>query len=387
MKVALVNYTWSPTAGGVERVVSNLARGLAARGHEVHVVCARGRQGSAPAGVTILRVPVTTWYSPLRYASFARNSAALLEQEPFDIVHGFGRTWRQDICRVGGGSHWEYLRHTDPKMRFALGRLLRRLNPRDRIILDLERRCFAPGAYRKVVCVSHRIRDEIRRLFGVPETALAVIHNGVNLEQFSTRGREEARHRTRERFGLRPDDRVALFAGSGFERKGLRYAIEAMALVPEPERFRLLVIGRGNAAPYRRLARRLRLRETVMFLGERSTMQDYYAAADVLVLPTLYDPFPNVCLEAMASGIPVITTRVTGVAEIVEPGADSFVVEDGTRVMDLAGCLRQLADPARRVSMGRAARACAERHSLEDHIERTLAVYAEVLDMKRRNPA
>lgn len=386
MRVALIAYTYSESHGGVERYVSNFARGLLDRGHEVHVLCHKAPHTPSRPGLLVQRVPVTTWYSPLRYASFARNVAALVRRERFDIVHSFGRTYSQDICRIGGGAHWEYLLHTDPALRSAFGRFLRRWNPRDRIILNLERRCFQPGATQQFICVSGRCKEEIQRHFGVPDGAIAVIHNGVDSKRFSTAAREPARSRTRALFGIADADLVALFVGTGFERKGLRFAIEAAALIPKEVPLRLLVVGRGSVGAYRELARRLKLRDRVLFLGEREPITDFYAAADLLILPSLYDPFPNVCLEAMACGLPIVTTRMTGVAEIVRHGVDALLVDRGYDVVDLAGALRQLLDPARREAIGRAARATAERCSMEDNLQRNLAIYEEVLARKRAGP-
>jgi UDP-glucose:(heptosyl)LPS alpha-1,3-glucosyltransferase len=382
MRVALVTYTYSASRGGVERVVWSLARGVAARGHEVHVVCHRAEAEPEP-GVVVHPVPALEWLSALRYVSFASNAAAAVDALGFDVVQGFGRTIRQDIVRVGGGSHWEYLLHTKPSMRTALGRMLRRLNPRDAAILALERRCFAPGAYRKVLCVSRRVRDEVRRYFGVPDEALVVLHNGVDVRRFTPAVRAERRRTERERLGLADREVAFLFAGTGFDRKGLCHAVEAAALVAKDAPVRLLVAGRGAEGPHLRRARSLGFAAGIRFLGESDDIAGLYAAADAFVLPTLYDPFPNVCLEAMACGVPVVTTAVTGVAEVIASGDDSFVVSSGDRVLEIVAALRALLDPARREAMGRAARATAERHSLEAYLDRTLALYAEVAEMKR----
>lgn len=387
MRVALVTFNYSESHGGVERYVATFARGLAARGHEVDVVCHRARVRTHAPQIAVRRVPVTTWYSPLRYASFARNVAEFVRGERYDIVHSFGRTYSQDICRVGGGAHWEYLMRTDPSMRSALGRFFRRWNPRDRVILGLERRCFAPGVTREVVCVSNRCKEEIQRYFGVPDEALRVIHNGVDARRFTPAVRGTARARTRELFGIRDGEPVALFAGTGFERKGLRFAIEAAALLRNDARLRLVVLGRGDVGAYRRLAVRLKLRERVLFLGERENIADFYGAADMFLLPSLYDPFPNACLEAMACGLPIVTTRVTGVSEVAQDGVDAYLVDAGSDVVGLADALRRLLEPARREAMGRAARSTAERHTVEANLDQNLALYKEVLERRGAAPA
>jgi UDP-glucose:(heptosyl)LPS alpha-1,3-glucosyltransferase len=226
----------------------------------------------------------------------------------------------------------------------------------------------------------------MKRYFGVPDEALTVITNGVDIRRFTPEMRQERRREERGQLGLDAHELAVLFAGTGFERKGLRYAVEAAGLVAKDAPVRLLVAGRGPAGPYARLARRMGVEDRVNFLGETGDIEALYAAADVFVLPTLYDPFPNACLEAMACGVPVVTTRITGVAEIIDPGVDSFVVESGDAVLDLAAALRALLDPSRREAVGIAARRKAEQHSFEANLDRNLALYEEVLALKRGAP-
>lgn len=386
MRIALVLYAYSATRGGVERVVWNLSRGLSERGHEVHVVCHRRDADGETGGVAVHVVPATEWSSALRYASFARNVEAFFRDRDDDVVQGFGRTYGHDIVRVGGGAHWEYLCRTHPSMRTAFGRLVRRLNPRDRAILALERRCYAPGTYRRVVCVSRRVRDEVKRYFGVPDEALVVIPNGVDIRRFHPDDRAARRIASRGRIGLRDGDLAVLFAGSGFDRKGLSHALGACARLFPLAPVRLLIAGRDAPGPYERRARALGIVDRVSFLGETSAIESLYAAADVFLLPTLYDPFPNTCLEAMACGLPVVTTAVTGVAEILTTGTDGFVVDSGDQEEALAETLRILTDPGRRESVGRAARVTAEHHSLDVFLDRSLALYELVAALKRGAP-
>jgi UDP-glucose:(heptosyl)LPS alpha-1,3-glucosyltransferase len=150
--------------------------------------------------------------------------------------------------------------------------------------------------------------------------------------------------------------------------------VEAAGLVAKDAPVRLLVAGRGPESPYVRLARPLGFASRLRFLGETRDIAGLYAAADAFVLPTLYDPFPNACLEAMACGVPVVTTSITGVAEVIESGKDSVVVASGDCVLEIAAALRALLDPARREAMGRAARATAERHALEAWLDRSVAL-------------
>lgn len=359
MKVALVIRKFAP-AGGAERACANLARGLMARGHEVHVFA---REIAPLEGI---RPHPTPREGASVRSSFGAKARRLLQEESFDIIHSFTRTFHQDILRLGGGIHKEYLAQTDKAYSWA-GRLWRKLRPKERVELRLEEMGLMPGASRLVVAVSKRVKDEAVRHYKVDEERIRVIYNGVDGERFKPD--PGARAQTREQIGFGRDDYVLLFCGTGFRRKGLAYAVAAVDRVPSA---RLLVAGEGSPLPHPR----------VTYLGRQSDVAPLYAAADALILPTLYDPFPNVCLEAMAAGIPIIVSRVAGPSEIVD--GDSLVVEDPTNVDTLAEAVRRLEDPPTRKSMGEAARKKALEFTLDRTLEANLGVYGEILEQKRR---
>jgi UDP-glucose:(heptosyl)LPS alpha-1,3-glucosyltransferase len=361
VKIALVIEKFSP-AGGAEKQCAHLARGLIARGHEIHVFA---RQIAHMAGVAPHPVEAGRLG---RHTSFAARSRRLLEQERFDIIHSFTRTSYQDILRLGGGTHVEYLRRTDP-VYSTFGRLWRRIRPKERFELTLERESFLPSASRRIVAVSHRVKEEVVRHYGVPAEKIAVIHNGVDANEFKPSA--EARRLIRNQIGLEDGDYALLFVGSGFKRKGLESAIAAVDRVPSA---RLIVAGEGRARPHPR----------VLMLGRRTDVSHLYAAADAFIFPTLYDPFPNATLEAMASGIPVIVSRVAGVSEIL--GDDSIVLEDPRNIDEITAAVKRLEDPAVRRPMGEAARRKALAHPLEKGIGENLKLYEEVLAYKRTAP-
>jgi UDP-glucose:(heptosyl)LPS alpha-1,3-glucosyltransferase len=363
MKIALVIFHYGEGRGGAERAAANLARGLAARGHEIHVF-SHGFDGGE-----VKWHPVQAG-GLFKYGSFARNVERELAGQSFDIVQSFSRIHRCDVYRVGGGVHREYLKRVESN-RSALGRWASRWNPKNAVVSRLEGRSFAPGAYSKIVAVSRRTKAEILANYPVSERDVWVIHNGVDTERF--RPDKARRDAMRKALGLADTDFAALFAANGWKTKGLNFAIEAMGRLPENAR--LLVAGRGDAGAYRGSSR-------AVFLGPREDMPELFAAADALVHPSLHDPFPNSCLEAMASGVPVVTTSVTGAAEIMTDGKDGFVVGAGSDVGALAGRLRELLDAGRRRAMGEEARRTAEGHTLARCAEAYLAVYEEVLKGK-----
>ncbi|HKS16612.1 MAG TPA: glycosyltransferase family 4 protein, partial [Planctomycetota bacterium] len=315
MKVALLIESFG-AVGGAENQAAMLASALVERGHSVHVYAASVRGAVDGVGATALGVS--------DHRGFAKAAKAALQGQPFDIVHSFARTVSQDLLRLGGGVHAEYLRRMEPS-RSRLGRWFSRLNPKEKRILKLEQESFQPEATRLIQAVSARVREEVVRHYGIAPTRIVVTRNSVDLKRFhpGLRGRRE---RLLVEWGLPADAFIVLYVGTGFRRKGLDRAIEAAAYLPRDANAWLLVAGSGGSARYASLAKRRQVR--ARFLGARADIDNLYAVADALVLPTLYDPFPNVCLEAMASGVPVIVTEVAGVSEIITPGTDSFVVPD-----------------------------------------------------------
>jgi UDP-glucose:(heptosyl)LPS alpha-1,3-glucosyltransferase len=362
MKVALVIEKFSPS-GGAERQCAYLAKGLAKRGHQVHVYA---RQIAATPDVTPHRVPPEGIFMNQTFAAQVRK---MLQEETFDIIHSFTRTDYQDILRLGGGTHREYLLRTDPAYSF-FGRLFRGMRPKEKLELTLEAASFRPDASRKIVAVSHRVKEETIRHYGVPADKILVIHNGVDSNDFKPS--EEARRLIRNQLGLSDSEYMLLFVGSGFRRKGLEYAIRAVDRVPSAK---LVVAGEGRAMSHPR----------VLMLGRRTDVAHLYAAADAFIFPTLYDPFPNAVLEAMASGIPAIVSRVAGVSEVITD--DSIVVEDPMNIDELAAAVKRLEDPAVRKPMGEAARRKAMARPLEQVFDENLRLYEQVVAMKRPVPA
>jgi UDP-glucose:(heptosyl)LPS alpha-1,3-glucosyltransferase len=216
----------------------------------------------------------------------------------------------------------------------------------------------------QVVAISRLGAAEIARLHGVPETRLTVVYNGVDLVRFHPEHRTRERAAARAEAGVPVGAWVALFTGSGFERKGLDTALRGLALLGDGAS-RLLVVGKGDTRPYRRLAERLGLGERVRWLGPRPDVERWYAAADVLVLPTRYEPFGNVHLEALASGLPVVTTTAAGGAEAVDSESGVVVPPGDPRAVTRA-LERLRATPADRLIT--AARGAAEPFTYERQV-------------------
>lgn len=371
MRIAVVRQRYS-AQGGAERFIERALASLAGRGVSVTLL-AREWKGD-PDGV----VRCDPFYvgRVWRDWSFARAVCRQIARRSFDLVQSHERIACCDVYRAGDGVHAQWLRNR----RATLGPLARAglaLNPYHRYVLAAERCLFASPRLRAVICNSRMVRDEIRAHFGTAEAKLHVIYNGIDLETFHPRLRETHRSAMRERLGISPQATVFLHVGAGFERKGVFRLIEAFALSGLHDAHLVIVGGDKAQARAERLANSRRIAARVHFTGTQADVRPWYGAADAFALATLYDPFPNAALEAMACGLPVITTRQCGTAEIIDEGVSGFVV-DALAVGDLAERLRRLDGPAA-LAQGRRARARAEGFGIGKMAEQFAALYRGLL--------
>jgi UDP-glucose:(heptosyl)LPS alpha-1,3-glucosyltransferase len=371
VRIALVRQRYS-AQGGAERFIERAFAALSKQGLAVTVLA---REWSGEPG-NIIRCDPFHVGRVWRDWGFARVVCREVARQAFDLVQSHERIACCDIYRAGDGVHAQWLHNR----RAALGLLARAglaLNPYHRYVLAAERRLFSSPRLRAVICNSRMVRDEIRAHFGTPEAKLHVIYNGIDLETFHPRLREAHRADLRRRQGIPEEAPVFLHVGAGFERKGVFRLIEAFAMSALPDA-RLLVVGNDKTRPRaERLAAFHGVAARVHFAGTQADVRPWYAAADAFVLATLYDPFPNAALEAMACGLPVLTTRQCGTAEIIDEGANGFVV-DALAVGDLAQRLVRLAGPEAR-EMGRHARERALGFGMDKMAERFVELYRGLL--------
>lgn len=284
MKVALVHRRFT-TNGGTERYLVGFARWLVAHGQEVTVLCNEVREDlRAEPGVRFVHLPM---WRPARTLSLWVAAGRALRGHAFDAVMGFGRTPGHHLFRAGGGSHVDYLRRMHP--------VKRGLDPGEWIESALDRAAVRQAR----ICIANsRLGAEgLARDYGARR--VEVVYNGVDLVRF----RPDPQARAAVRAELGAEGPVALFLGNGFRRKGLDLAIAAL-----PPGWTLWVVGHDPPWP---------APPAVRFLGGHRDVERFLLAADLMVLPTRYDPFANACLEAMACGVPVLTSPANGAAEIL----------------------------------------------------------------------
>jgi UDP-glucose:(heptosyl)LPS alpha-1,3-glucosyltransferase len=369
VKLAIVRQRYN-AYGGAERFVARVLPALERRGAQVTLI-ARSAEGWGAGQV--LEVDPFYLGNLWRDWSFARAARSAWSARGFDLVQSHERIPGCDVYRAGDGVHrrWLELRR---RAAGALERLGIALSLYHRYVCRAEKRMFEHPRLRAVVCNSRMVREEILRAFRVAPEKLHVIYNGVDLEQFHPRRRAELRAAARAELGCRPQDTLFLFVGSGFARKGLAAAIEALALAAD-DSWRLVIAGRDRQEQrFVAQAARLGVGDRVRFLGGRDDVRPLYAAADCLVLPSRYDPFPNTVLEALAMGVPAIVSSRCGAAEVVREGENGWLCEpDDARA--LAALMRKAAAAAGNAAIGTAARATAEGFGIDAMAGRLADLY------------
>lgn len=367
-RVALVRSRYDP-AGGAERFVQRAVAALRDEGASLTIVTRHwpGHDGSA-----IVLDPFH-WGSLWRDWGFARAVCGELARRRFDLVQSHERIACCDVYRAGDGVHAEWLAQR-ARAQSALAAAATRLNPHHRYLLGAERRLFRAPRLKAVICNSEMVRREIATRFATPGEKLVLIRNAVDTGVFQPRSGDETRAAVRQQLGIPREANVVLHVGSGFERKGVAALLEALARAGA---WGIIVGADKHAARYAEHARRLGNAGRVRFVGAVSDVRPYHAAADSFALATLYDPFPNAALEAMASGLPVVTTTRCGAAEILAEGETGFV-RDALDVAGLAEALARL-DPASARRMGAAARDAAAPFTPQRMAREYLALYRRLL--------
>ncbi len=381
MKIAMAVRQFR-AVGGAEKVARRLAKHLVASGHTVDVLA---YQAEALEGAT-LHILGTPSYVPRAARDWVtgRGLANALRETEADVTFGEQKVWGADVIRPGGGVEDEYWFARSAYARIVKHPFIRFMRPKRYFDVWAERRGYAHPVLRRVIVNSRMTRNQLLARYPHLSDRVVVIYNGVDEVLAPMENRDRLRCEWGAVYGMNPGGVWLLFAGHEFKRKGLVHALRALALArANGTDARLLVLGRDRAAPYKRECARLGISAHVAFTGAVPEIANHYALADALILPSHYDPFANVTIEAMGVGLPVITTRQNGGGELVDAEA-GWVVENPTAEAAMADAITALADPARRQAMGDAARRIAKQHLLADKMKEIEQVLVTVAEEKRR---
>jgi UDP-glucose:(heptosyl)LPS alpha-1,3-glucosyltransferase len=371
---------FSKKRGGAERYLIDLCQRMAEEGHEVHVYAEDWDE--IDSWIHFHRVKTVPFPKSLRLLSFAIRATEEIEKAGYDISLGVGNTLKADVLQPHGGVHWAWfwrsLRAYKNPMLWTIKFLGRVVSPKQWVSGWIEDAPYKRNNFSRVVAISDMVKQDIVRWYGISEERVTVVYNGVDIERFHPRNRQY-RQEIRNRLGV-GEAFVILFVSHNFRMKGLSYLIYALAKVKEEgfSPFRLLVLGRDRPGPYVHLAKKMGISGEVIFKGFTNEPEKYYGAADVLVHPTFYDACSLTVLEALASGLPVITARCNGAGGIISNGQEGFVLNDPRDIQNLAREILFFSQPGTLREASRAARRLAEGYSHERCYQEMMKVFQEI---------
>jgi UDP-glucose:(heptosyl)LPS alpha-1,3-glucosyltransferase len=371
-RLAIVRQKYRPD-GGAERFVSRALEALSAHDMELNVIT-RQWQGERQENWHIHICDPLKLGRISREKGFADAARKLWQRENFDIVQSHERIAGCDIYRAGDGVHRRWLLQK-ARILPAWRRKWLFLDRYHRYVMQAERAMYQAPELKAVICNAEMVKQEIIEDFSIPANKIHVIYNAIDSSRFVPAS-EDLRVKLRNEMAI-PQNAVALvFVGSGFERKGLAGAIQAIA---GTDRY-LIVVGQDKAEKqYQALAQSLGCLSRVRFMGMQKNTLPFYQAADGLLLPTLYDPFPNVILEAMACGLPVITSLTCGGAEFITTGQNGYVC-DALNISQLSAAVMAIPSRLADEKMGVYARERVRDATPEKLSQQLISLYQNILD-------
>jgi UDP-glucose:(heptosyl)LPS alpha-1,3-glucosyltransferase len=371
MKILFCIDQYRPSRGGAERYLADLSAALCNRGHRVFIAALEAEEDGV-SDLVILEAP--RFPRMLREVVFAVKAARLKREGAYDRVVGFRHVLDVDRFQPHEGLFLDSLLgairpvSAAPFLR-ALVFVRKLFSPKNLFFLYADRKLFRSNPGLRTAALSEMTARSIRARHGACKPEISVIPNGA--PQGDSDSRRRARDRIRAELGVSPRSRILLFAAHNFRLKGLREALEGFALYRERREGAVLVVaGRGRAAPYGGLVRQLKLEGHVAFLGARSDMSDLYAAADLLLHPTFYDPCSLVVLEALGAGLPAITTKYNGASELMPSGRGGMVLDDPRDGKAMADAIHAILDRGDYDAFAGEAARIGRENSFQQHVDR-----------------
>jgi UDP-glucose:(heptosyl)LPS alpha-1,3-glucosyltransferase len=369
MRIALVILHADPQRGGAERYTIDLAAALAAGGHDVSLLATTFTDAPLPPTVKRVDVPVSASTRAGRYRQALIAIDGLTRPGSFEIVHAMFPVGRCDVYHPHAGLAVDCGNEG--------GLATRLFNPRRAMMAHVERQLLTSGSPPVVLCLSDAMRADVARRYpGLPADRTETLFNAVDLNRFDP-GRADIALWTSP--VVPSGTPVFAVVAQDFARKGVATAITALAQLPRAGTAPYLVVAGGDRpGSYQRLARRLGVADRVIFTGSTPDVCPLYRAAHALLLPTHSDPCSLVVLEALAMGVPVITTRCNGASEIMADGTHGYILDDPDDVSSLAARMGAILAPQVRGTMVKACLGLRSRLSFDTHVQSLLAIYQTV---------
>ncbi len=375
----------SKRKGGAERYLADLCTRMVDHGFEVHVYAEHWDE--ANPGIHYHRIKAIPFPKSLQLFSFGMRATKEMKQGNYDITMGVGNTLEADVLQPHGGVHWAWfwrsLRAYDSPFLWMIKCAGRILSPKQWVNGWIEDAPYRRKNLSKIIAISDMVKQDILRWYKISEDRIDVIYNGVDIERFHPRNRQY-REEIRERHGI-GDELVVLFVSNNFRMKGLGCLFQALAEIKKenPLPFKLLILGRDRRNPYLHLAKKLEILEEVVFAGSTNEPEKYYGASDLLVHPTFYDACSLTVLEALASGLPVITTNANGASGILANSQGGFVIKDPRDIKVLCEKIVYFFDEGKREEFSFQAHQCMRRYSVERNYSEMVSNILEIVGSKK----
>jgi len=389
MKIALALEKFDRHSGGAEAYAVELARTLVSEGWEVHLY---GHSWAGePAQAVFHPIPrLPRWVPPsVRILDFAFRHRSMVRGQDFDVVLGFGNTLEMNVYQSHGGVH--YLSNSrklravrNPALRF-LKTLALFASPKYHARAWIEAAPFRAKEPPVIVAISDMVRNDMADYFRVPGERIRLVYNGVDVRKFEVAAAGAAGKQLRTRLGF-DDEVLFLFMAYDFRKKGVRFLLQAadrLRRKVRSGRFGIVVVGGPPSRSLARLVSDLQLTDVVRYPGPTREPEAYYSACDVFILPTFYDACSLVVIEAMAAGLPAITTQYNGAAGIVTDSVDGKVLSDPANIDDMACAMWHFLDREVLRTASVVAERTASQYTLEANHRRMLSIFNELVDSRR----
>ncbi len=381
LNIALIRKKYLPEKGGAEKDATQFVNHFTAKGHHI-ALFSELFMAEENELLKWYKVPKSSMTGFCRPVSFHRQAQKILTadrlRDSFDIVYSLCRTFPVDILRVTEQLHSKWLT-------IGCSRLAR-FNPHHRGILKLEKRIFDSRSNTFIVANSNFIKQQIIEEFNYPAEKIKVIYNGMNHDKFFPAAADE-KQGARKQINIDPKRNICLFAATDFKTRGLAEAIAVIASIKEELRNNtlLLVVGDDKSTPFIKLAEEYGVAKNIIFAGHQENMRDYYIAADILLYPSRYEIFSDVCLEALGCGLPIITTRQIGAYELINEAVNGFSVTNSDNIEEMAHFLAAFFElPAEAKNrFSQAASTSVSDFTWEKHINQLEELFFEVAEIKK----
>jgi UDP-glucose:(heptosyl)LPS alpha-1,3-glucosyltransferase len=339
MQIAIIKSNYTPYGGG-EKYATRIINAFDKKDIHVDVLTAEsGMWEGSHQKSRFITLKQSQYNNLLKLLTFNASVNRHLKNTSYDCIFGMDRTEYQTHMRAGGGCHAAWIQRRCQE-HSILRCLSFRINPFHRMMINIERRAFLSQKLKRIFCNSNLVKKDIIHYYPDAKDKITVVHNGVEWHEFSKAFSESETTKgdLLQSLTLYPDRYYFLFVGSGYERKGLRKALAALTLLPTS--VELIVVGKDkNENKYKKIASKTGLGQRVHFFGPQKNVTPFFQVSDSFILPTLYDPFSNASLEALAMGLYTVTSNANGCSEVIKDGA-GFVIEDNSDIDSIAEAMK-----------------------------------------------